>query len=76
MIPNCTKKVPPVKNIKRWVNVFDPVDPFGYPAGEVFEQVKDLKFNTGASPLSAHGAYFFTPSFHGRLHKRLEELLK
>ena len=75
-IPNGTKKVPPVKNIKRWVNVFDPIDPFGYPAREVFEQVEDLEFNTGASPLSAHGAYFFAPGFHDRLHERLEGLLK
>jgi hypothetical protein len=61
------------EQVKCWVNVFDPVDPFAFKAGPVFADVnKDLPFRTGEGVLKAHGAYFKRPSFYHTLLPYLE----
>jgi hypothetical protein len=71
--PNPSTKVPASRHprIKRWINVFDRSDPFGYPATTIFAGVQDFVFDTRASTLSAHGAYFLQPTFHERLRARI-----
>jgi hypothetical protein len=61
------------KQVKYWVNVFDPVDVFAFKAGPVFADVnKDIPFRTGEGVLKAHGAYFKRPSFYHTLLPYLE----
>jgi hypothetical protein len=73
--PNATTRVPASRHprIKRWINVFDRADPFGYPATTIFEGTRDFVFDTRASSLSAHGAYFLQPTFHARLLARIAQ---
>lgn len=65
----------PSRQIRRWINVYDPADPFGFLAAPIFEGVRDLKFSTGSAMMSAHGAYFLRPSFYKRLVSELDPLL-
>lgn len=58
-------------NVKRWLNVFDRVDPLSYAAGRVFEGVEDVTFSASASPLYAHVRYFEFPRFFQLLAARL-----
>jgi hypothetical protein len=73
--PNAKTRVPRSRHprIKRWINVFDRSDPFGYPASTIFEGVEDYVFDTRAFTLSAHGAYFLQPTFHARLRARIAQ---
>lgn len=65
-------KVPLPANVARWVNVYDPSDPFGYAVSRTFDRAEDYEFDTNAGPLSAHSAYFYKPGFHHRLAVRLK----
>jgi hypothetical protein len=65
------QRVARLPNVKRWLNVFDPLDALGYAVERIFEGAEDFEFSTGRSPLSAHGMYFLTPSFHRQLSRRL-----
>ncbi len=60
-------------NIKRWLNVLDISDLFGFRAGAVFEGVQDYKYDTGYGLMKAHSGYFSRPSFFRRLGERLAE---
>jgi hypothetical protein len=60
-------------NIKRWLNVMDLNDVFGFRAGGVFEGVTDFEYETGYGAMQSHGGYFHRPSFYRRLGKRLAE---
>jgi hypothetical protein len=63
--------------VKYWLNVYDPVDLFGFLAGPVFEDVdEDLRFQTGAGDAQSHGAYFLRPRFFREVRSRLEEALQ
>lgn len=62
-------------NMKAWLNVYDPSDPFGYATKGIFEGTWDFEFDTKADPLSAHSAYFYRPGFHRRLAERLREVI-
>ena len=71
-IPNPGQnRIPLIPNIKRWLNVFDPIDVFGYSTSRIFEGSQDFEFSTETSALSAHSMYFYRPSFHERLNVRL-----
>jgi hypothetical protein len=60
-----------------WLNVYDPVDPFGFLARPVFEDVaEDLLFRTGSGDMQAHSAYFKRPRFYRTVRARLEGALK
>jgi hypothetical protein len=71
--PDPSTRVPVSRRpkIKRWINAFDRSDPFGYPVKTIFEGVEDFFYDTRASSLSAHGAYFLQPTFHERLRTRV-----
>jgi len=64
-IPNKVQpRAPKPANVKHWINVFDLVDALSYSAGNVFSDVKDVKFNVSPSPLAAHVSYFERPTFY------------
>jgi hypothetical protein len=71
-------KVRKPKHIKKWINVFDPIDVLGFAVEGVFTgdkegEVKDYAFDNEATILNAHAAYFSRPRFHDRLKARLQE---
>lgn len=71
-IPSSSQKlVDKPNNVKRWLNVFDPIDVLGYSIERIFADTSDYEFKTDTSPLSAHGMYFYRPSFHKRLRERI-----
>ena len=60
-----------------WLNVYDPVDPFGFLTKPVFEDVdEDLLFRTGSGDMKAHSAYFKRPRFYRTVCAKLEGALK
>jgi len=60
--------------VDTWVNVYDPIDPFAFKAEPVFgDRVTDFSFNTSASLLPSHGAYFTIPRFYEKLASRILE---
>ncbi|MBI3408584.1 MAG: hypothetical protein HY040_09540 [Planctomycetes bacterium] len=68
-------RVPQPKNITKWINVFDPVDPVGFAVEKVFDGPKDHAFHTRTHVGSAHSFYFIRPLFHKRLAVRIKEAL-
>jgi hypothetical protein len=66
------RKVPKPENVKHWFNVYDPGDVIGFLAEPVFEGVRDIRYSTGESALTAHAAYFHQPAFY----KLVGQLLK
>jgi hypothetical protein len=74
LVPNpATDRIPRPPNVKRWLNVFDPNDVFGFRTEGVFEGVQDFRYETGYGAMSAHSGYFRRPSFYERLGKRLAQ---
>jgi hypothetical protein len=66
-------KTPP--NIKRWINVFDPVDVFSYSVDRVFDRVNvDAPYDTDTYTIKAHGAYLQQDRFYQRLRLRINGL--
>jgi hypothetical protein len=71
-MPNpASDRVPRPANVKRWLNVLDRNDIFGFRAEGVFEGLKDFQYETGYGAMSAHSGYFRRPSFYERLGERL-----
>lgn len=68
-----TDRLPLPPNIKRWLNVFDYNDVFGFAAAGVFQGVQDFSYVTGKGVISAHTTYFTRPSLHRRLGERLND---
>lgn len=60
-------------SVDKWINVYAPADVLSFRAGDVFSNVEDFSFTTGANPLSAHSDYFHRASFYVRLAKRLKQ---
>ena len=69
-------KMPKPKNILRWLNVFDKLDPFAYRMEPVFEGVNDYEFNTRKTVFGAHSAYSNREDFYQRLRQRIEEMTR
>jgi hypothetical protein len=63
------------KFVRRWINVFDPLDVLAFAAEPVFTGVKDLSFSNETGALSAHTSYMYSPRFHRRLGRRMKEAL-
>lgn len=59
--------------VRRWLNVFDPIDPLAFTAASVFDDVQDLAFDSVTGLVSAHTTYFKRPQFHARCRSRLTE---
>ncbi len=57
--------------IRHWLNVFDPIDVFGFRTTPMFEGSEDFAFSSATGLISAHSAYFDRPQFYGRLRTRL-----
>lgn len=64
-------KVPRLAHVADWVNVYDPIDLFGFRAQPMFEGCEDFVFSSATGLIDAHTAYFKRPQFHQRLHVRL-----
>jgi hypothetical protein len=58
-----------------WLNVYDPIDPFAFLAGPVFDGVEDYEFVTGSNIKNAHSDYFIKEEFYNRAGVRLGALL-
>lgn len=58
-------------NVGLWLNIFDPIDLFGFKASPVFAQARDFEFDSGTGLASAHTTYFSRPQFHAKLRQRL-----
>lgn len=73
-------KSPPIdrlespKNIRRWLNIFDLNDIFGFRVEGVFSGPRDFAFETKMGLMDAHGGYFHRPDFYYRLGERLAQL--
>jgi len=68
-----TSVVPRPSAAKRWINIFDPTDPFGFGTRGVYGGARDFEFETDALPIVSHAAYFSTPRFYARLRERVRE---
>lgn len=72
-IPNAgKKKAGKLANVGGWLNVYDPVDLFGFRAQPMFDDCTDLIFSSATGLMDAHTAYFKRPQFHQRLAARLK----
>lgn len=67
------RPVPKPENVKEWINIFDPNDFLGYPAGHIFEGVRDYHLATYSIGGAAHTDYFNRRSFYFQLARRLTE---
>lgn len=56
-----------------WINVFDPIDPFGFRTTPMFSAPSDCSFDSMTGLLSAHTTYFKRPQFYARLRWRLRQ---
>ncbi len=62
----------PGKSVKRWINVYDPIDPFAYIAEPIFSAVDgDVEYSTGSGMLGAHGGYFHKSDFYDKVRDAL-----
>ena len=73
------KHTPNTKNpapecVQAWLNIFDPIDPFGFCAVPMFEKVEDFVFDSVTGVISAHTTYFKRPQFHAKSRARLSAL--
>jgi hypothetical protein len=74
-IPSSTTKlVNRPASIKRWINVYNPVDVLAFAVERIFAGTRDYIFDGGTHALGAHSIYFYRPTFHQRLRERMREL--
>ncbi|MGH7193725.1 MAG: hypothetical protein ACREJM_09360, partial [Candidatus Saccharimonadales bacterium] len=69
------RPIPPATNVSHWINIFDPHDFLGYPAGHLFAGIEDFHLPTYAVGASAHADYFNRRSFYFHLARRLQEYM-
>jgi hypothetical protein len=56
-----------------WLNVFDPLDSFGFKTAPIFADVNaDVEYLTGAGALKSHGEYFGRASFYQIMREHIE----
>ena len=59
-----------------WLNVYDPLDCFGFKTAPIFAEVNaDVEYPTGAGALKAHGEYFGRASFYQMVREHIEKAL-
>ncbi len=68
---NGTKLVPRPASVKRWINIYDPVDIFAYRCAPVFDKVEDYDYDTKTFTIKAHGAYVDQQRFYERLRSKI-----
>lgn len=59
---------------KYWWHVYNEMDVLSFGAAGIFDGVIQFSCDTNANIINAHGAYFTSPVFQKRLHKRLGHL--
>ena len=64
-------RAPALANVRRWLNVYDPVDALSFRCSPIFEGVEDFLFSSTTSLVDAHSAYFKRPRFFTRFAARL-----
>ncbi len=60
--------------VKAWLNIFDPIDVFGFRTKGIFSRPNDFAFDSVTGLLSAHTTYFKRPQFYARMRARLRAL--
>ncbi len=59
-----------------WLNVYDPLDNFGFKAAPIFADVDaEVEYQTGAGTLQAHSEYFGRASFYQIVREQIEKAL-
>ena len=57
--------------VKKWFNVFDPIDPLAFRTDMIYTGAEDVVFNSVAGITDAHSKYFQRPQFYARTRERL-----
>ena len=60
--------------VKVWLNIFDPIDVFGFRTTPMFAKPADYAFDLVTGLLSAHTTYFKRPQFYARMRARLHDI--
>jgi len=68
-----TDRVPKLRGVGHWINVFDLNDVLGFATEHIFAGVRDFRYSTGKGAFAAHSTYLVRPSFYNRLAIRLRE---
>jgi hypothetical protein len=63
------------RNVRKWINFYDPADALSYKHQPVFGDVTDIRVDDQANLTNAHGHYFVTTSFYEQLLSQLQEVL-
>lgn len=64
-------RTPELKNINRWINVFDKCDFLAFATEAIFSNSEDYQYSTGKGVFTAHSSYLNRPSFYRRLAERI-----
>jgi hypothetical protein len=72
--PNPGAATPGPDCVENWLNIFDPIDVFGFRTTSIFAKPEDFAFDSVTGLLSSHTTYFKRPQFYARSRSRLHEL--
>ena len=59
-------------NVKRWINVYDMNDIFGFTAQPMFEEIEDLEFASGRLGITTHADCFKFVSLYEQMAKAVK----
>jgi len=60
------------RNVKRWINVYDMNDIFGFTAQPMFDDIADLEFASGRLGIATHADCFKFVSLYEHLAKAVQ----
>lgn len=75
MFPGLDSRQRPIQkppNVKRWINVYDMNDIFGFTAQPMFEDIEDLEFASGRLGITTHADCFKFVSLYEQLAKAVK----
>ncbi len=75
MFPGLDSRRRPIQkppNVKRWINVYDMNDIFGFTAQPMFEDIEDLEFASGRLGITTHADCFKFVSLYEQLAKAVK----
>lgn len=67
MFPGLDQSALPIarpRNVKKWLNIYDPSDFLGFAAEQLFEGIIDVPYASGKIGIGSHADYFKLPSFY------------
>ncbi|HKU38544.1 MAG TPA: hypothetical protein VJR89_10365 [Polyangiales bacterium] len=70
------KRVDKPPQVEAWFNLHDAHDPCAFAAEPVFKGVRDVRYPTGVSAFTVHGAYFEQPGFYDEIYELLRPILR